>query len=108
MMALSITRPTITKPSTNCSDRCIVEEIIIDENDFKSPCEIHEFLAEILDFPEYYGQNLAALWDCLEESNTPLRITVIRSSEREEWFEGFIRVLRRAGDQINSVDLIIK
>lgn len=27
--------------------------------------EAHEYLAEKLDFPEYYGKNLDALYDCL-------------------------------------------
>ena len=29
----------------------------------------HEYLAQMLDFPEYYGKNLDALFDCLTELN---------------------------------------
>ena len=27
--------------------------------------EIHKALKQQLDFPDYYGENLSALWDCL-------------------------------------------
>ncbi len=27
--------------------------------------EIHKVLKQQLDFPDYYGENLSALWDCL-------------------------------------------
>lgn len=31
-------------------------------------CEqAHEYLAQMLDFPDYYGKNLDALFDCLTE-----------------------------------------
>jgi len=38
--------------------------------DFRSAkyfMDIHEILKSTFEFPEYYGQNLSALWDCLYE-----------------------------------------
>ena len=37
--------------------------------DFAScrPEEIHTMLKEKFGFPEYYGRNLSALWDCLRD-----------------------------------------
>ena len=29
--------------------------------------QAHQYLAHMLDFPDYYGQNLDALYDCLTE-----------------------------------------
>lgn len=29
--------------------------------------QVHEYLAQMLDFPAYYGKNLDALFDCLTE-----------------------------------------
>ena len=28
---------------------------------------VHKHLKEVFDFPDYYGENLSALWDCLYE-----------------------------------------
>ncbi len=29
--------------------------------------EIHRILKEQFDFPDYYGENLSALWDCMSD-----------------------------------------
>ena len=43
-----------------------MQEIIeIDFSDCKYLGEIHTALKQQLDFPDYYGENLSALWDCL-------------------------------------------
>ncbi|MDI9490465.1 MAG: barstar family protein [Clostridiaceae bacterium] len=35
--------------------------------DIKDKETLHEYLAEKLDLPDHYGNNLDALWDCLLE-----------------------------------------
>ena len=35
--------------------------------DVKNYFEIHEIIQNDLDFPDYYGKNLDALWDCLTD-----------------------------------------
>lgn len=37
----------------------------------------HNALAEALDFPEYYGKNLDALFDCLTEINQELELVLL-------------------------------
>lgn len=38
---------------------------------------LHSALAEALDFPEWYGQNLDALYDLLTEVEEPLQLQLI-------------------------------
>ena len=42
-----------------------MNKIILDGKDFKTKEELHKVLKEELELPEYYGENLDALWDCL-------------------------------------------
>ena len=35
---------------------------------------IHNYIAEKLDFPDYYGKNLDALYDCLTDIDTPTAV----------------------------------
>lgn len=41
--------------------------IIIDGNNMKTKTEAHKYLKKILQLPDYYGNNLDALYDCLTE-----------------------------------------
>lgn len=43
--------------------------------------EGHDYLMDVLNFPEYYGKNLDALYDCLCEINC--EIELINSSDVE-------------------------
>ena len=68
-----------------------MKQIEIRELDFpgaddESRAALHARLAAELDFPPYYGANLDALNDCLEELDEPLDITFVRASE-----EAFLR-----------------
>lgn len=51
-------------------------EIILDGKKFTSVDRLHEILQIKLDFPDYYGKNLNALWDCLT-GDIALPLTII-------------------------------
>lgn len=42
-----------------------MEKIILNGKRMTGPVQAHEYLAQKLSFPEYYGKNLDALWDML-------------------------------------------
>ena len=44
-----------------------MKKVILDCKKLLSRKQAHLYLAEMLDFPDYYGKNLDALYDCLTE-----------------------------------------
>ncbi len=42
------------------------DEIILDFSQCRCFSELHHVLKEGFGFPDYYGENLDALWDCLD------------------------------------------
>ena len=45
----------------------MVKKVILDCEKLLRRKQAHLYLAEMLDFPDYYGKNLDALYDCLTE-----------------------------------------
>ena len=43
--------------------------------------KVHDYLMEMLDFPDYYGKNLDALYDCLCEIGVETEIILINGDE---------------------------
>ena len=44
-----------------------MKTVILDCDKLHQKEQAHKYLAEALDFPDYYGKNLDALFDCLTE-----------------------------------------
>ena len=59
--------------------------------------QAHEYLAQTLDFPEYYGKNLDALFDCLTELND---CTIVLAGEealpKDSYGAKVLRVMKKA------------
>ena len=51
-----------------------MEERIIDCAKIRTPEDLHEVLRTALAFPEWYGNNLDALYDCLTEISGKVRL----------------------------------
>lgn len=41
--------------------------------------ESHDYIMEVLDFPDYYGKNLDALYDCLTDIGVRTEIHLVNS-----------------------------
>lgn len=52
-------------------------EIILDFSNIKDKTELHIYLKRELQLPDYYGNNMDALHDCLSEHGNNLCITVV-------------------------------
>jgi len=60
-------------------------KVIIDGKHIKSEEDFHSVLARELDFPDFYGQNLDALWDCMTGFvSMPLHLTWANYSVSEK------------------------
>lgn len=89
-----------------------MQEVYINGSEFDTPEEVHEFLADELDFPAYYGKNLSALYDVLTELSEDTRI-VMNLSEVEddsmiEMLERMAEVMTDAADANNYLEISIE
>ena len=76
------------------------EKYIVDFTNVKYYLEMHEVIKKSLDFPDYYGRNWSAFWDCLYDMRgDPVHIEIIGLDSLESKFEGvsdkMIEILKR-------------
>ena len=77
-----------------------MKQITLDGNILADAAQIHDYLKEVLNFPEYYGKNLDALYDCLTDLNdTELIITA--PEEDGAVFQKILRIFK-AADRANE------
>lgn len=80
-----------------------MKKVYLDSEIYKEPAEIHKYLQEELEFPEYYGKNLAALFDCVsdicEETTIRYRRERFSSKELEVYFSKVLMVLKDAAKE---------
>ena len=76
---------------------------LLDGAALRSMAEIHAALAQQLDFPDWYGGNLDALYDCLTEMGEETRISVLHGEMLAETlgsaYGRLCRVLQDAAEE---------
>ena len=88
--------------------------VILSESSFANAEQLHAFLAEKLDFPDYYGCNLDALNDCLGDICEPTTIVIDADHEHSDadeeggptFFEKACRVIRRAAESNDDLKVM--
>lgn len=75
-----------------------MKTIKIDFDEFECIKDFHLWLKEQCDFPEYYGCNLDAMYDCLSEN--PSFLFQIKDKEYTEYESMIIQVIEDSGCQI--------
>ena len=87
-------------------------QVIIDGRKMTDKQTLHAYLKEQCEFPEYYGNNLDALYDVLTERTEPLEIKVEYAEELKEilcgYGEAFIETLLDAAAENESVTVEIE
>ena len=77
-----------------------MREVVIDEGAYRSADQVHAHLKSALSLPEYYGANLSALADCLEDIDQPTCIRTLDpavpiSAELADFYRRLRAVLER-------------
>lgn len=75
-----------------------MEEIIIACEKIDCPRAFHRLLAEKLAFPEWYGGNLDALYDCLTSISKPTSLRLTGFDRLASYSRGFRRVMEEAAE----------
>lgn len=73
-------------------------KIILDAGLMGSRKEAHAYLKEAMNFPEYYGNNLDALYDCLTELEDT-EVEFLNTDQAEAYFEKVERVFHKAEER---------
>lgn len=85
-------------------------QIFVDCRRLKERRSAHEYLEEVMNFPEYYGRNLDALYDCLLEVR---ECDIVLQYEKEACLEGtygerIIEVLEEAAFENPLIKLSVE
>ena len=81
-----------------------MKQITLDGNILADVSQVHDYLKEMLDFPEYYGNNLDALHDCLTDLEN-IEITIQPPEEDGAIFQKVLRVFKAADRENESLKI---
>ena len=89
-----------------------MKEILIDGGAIFTSPDLHEALAGALAFPEHYGKNLDALYDCLTEAGKPVQIIVSYVAEMQDnlrrYADNLLNTLEAAEEKNPNISVIIE
>jgi RNAse (barnase) inhibitor barstar len=70
-------------------------KIIIDGKKIKNILQIHQLFVDELNFPDYYGYNFDALYDCLSSINEDISICIINKTQLQVHLENQYDILEK-------------
>jgi ribonuclease inhibitor len=79
-------------------------EVILDGRKMTDKFTLHQYVKEQCKFPEYYGNNFDALYDCLTDLEE-IEISILPPDEDGAIYQKFIRVLKAAGRSSHSLKI---
>ena len=83
--------------------------LVIRKKNYTTKKKMLSYIAEELNFPDYFGNNLDALYDCLTDIDEPINIALdpIPSDESEKWYQGIYKVLLDAAAENENMKLFV-
>ncbi len=85
----------------------MIDTIFIDCCPVSDPASMHDALAHAMDFPEYYGKNLDALYDCLTDAAVPTRLILLHFDDTAPWAHGFREVFEDAMQENPLLQIVV-
>lgn len=73
-----------------------MHEVTLNCAGLQDKARLHSVLAEALDFPEWYGNNLDALYDCLTDLENAVHLRLVGWEQLPEWRTAFEAVMNDA------------
>lgn len=83
-----------------------MKQITLDGNILSDAALVHDYLKDQLQFPEYYGKNLDALYDCLTDLDD-IEITITPADEDGAIYQRILRIFKSAEKQNETFKLNI-
>ena len=77
--------------------------IRIDLDVFEDKKSFHRWLRDVCEFPEYYGCNLDALYDCLSENNH-FKFEIVDSTQNEMYILSLMKIFRKTKCEYEVID----
>ena len=84
-----------------------MKQITLDGNLLSDLTQVHDYLKEQLNFPEYYGKNLDALHDCLTDLSD-VEITITAPDQDGAIFQKVLRVFKAADRENDELKVIFE
>ena len=80
-----------------------MQEYILDGAKMTDRSAAHTHMAEVFEFPDWYGKNLDALWDLLCEKPVRFVVHIINWSQAEEGLEEYAdKLMELFGDLVEE------
>ena len=85
-------------------------KVFIDGKKINSKQQLHTYFADEMNFPEWYGKNLDALYDCVTDITEETEIEIINRPALHEhlgkYAKAFEKMLRDAQEENENIKII--
>ena len=82
-----------------------MKKITLDFENISNKEEMHKYLAEKFEFPDYYGGNLDALFECLTDIAEPTAVNIINAIN--DYDEQIINVITSAEEENDNLAVFV-